>query len=66
MAKEQMAAADAGMEEVQTLKQRKRTRDSVFAGAAAAEGWRPGRALTEKEYDAAISRFLRQAAGGGR
>ena len=58
--------APAGLEEVTALKARKGTKDSVYAGAAAAMGWRPGRMLAEKEYDAAIQAWSRRPAGGGR
>lgn len=46
------------------LKARKETPDAVFAGVLAAKGWKDGKAVTEKEYEAAVEAFLKAPVDG--
>lgn len=43
--------------EISELKRKYRTGRAVYAGVCAAQGWRPGRKLTEEEYAAAVEQF---------
>ena len=40
--------------------------DTVFNGVKAAENWTTGKAVTSKEFDAAIERFLKSPIKKGR
>lgn len=42
---------------LEALRARHRTPPALFEGACAAQGWRPGRQLTEQEYTAAVAAF---------
>jgi len=49
--------------EISELKEIKNTPESVFRGICAAEGWRPGKSVTEAEYDGAVQRFSSRPVG---
>lgn len=49
--------------EISELKEIRNTPESVFRGICAAEGWRPGKSVTEEDYDGAVQRFLRRPVG---
>lgn len=57
----QMAATKAqdgaAAYEVGDLRERKKVSRPVFAGVCIAENWRPGKIVTEKEFDDAVARF---------
>lgn len=42
---------------IDTLRKKHKTGRAVFAGVCAANGWRPGKAITEEEYLAAVAGF---------
>lgn len=42
---------------IEDLKIEKETSDAVFEGVKAASGWKTGKMVTEKEYDAAVKAF---------
>ncbi|EJL38944.1 hypothetical protein PMI08_05228 [Brevibacillus sp. CF112] len=43
---------------VEELQQRHATPSSVFVGVMAAQGWKPGKQVEEKEYVRAVADFL--------
>lgn len=50
--------------EIQELKKRFETPDSVFCGVTTSKGWRPGKMVTEEEYRAAVDGFLKSPTSG--
>lgn len=44
------------------LRKERKLSTGVFCGVCAQEGWRPGKSVTESEFDTAVNRFLK---GGG-
>lgn len=66
MAVNKITDADKAPElfDIQELKQKLKTPDSIFQGAAAAEKWRPGRMVTEEEYKTALDNFLKSPIKG--
>lgn len=57
------ASEPTGLIGVDQLKQIKNTPESVFCGVCAAESWRPGKSVSESEYDQAVKRFLNRPVG---
>lgn len=51
-------ASSETLVEVSKLKVKKKTPDSIFAGVCVAERWRPGKSVSEKDYDDAVKKFL--------
>ena len=49
--------ANAPLHEIGDWKQMKRTSTALYAGACTAQGWKPGKRVTEQEYDSAIAAF---------
>lgn len=49
---------------IEELKVKKKTSQSVFDGTCSANGWKPGKAVTEQEYDLAVAKFLSGGTGG--
>lgn len=43
---------------VEELKAKRNTPDAVFEGTKAANGWKPGKMVTEKEYLQAVEAFM--------
>lgn len=43
--------------EIGELKQRLNVPESIFQGVTAAENWKPGRQVTQKEFEQAVERF---------
>lgn len=48
---------------ISKLKATRNTPESIFRGVCAAEGWRPGKSVSEAEYDAAVQAFLKRPVG---
>lgn len=44
------------------LRKARKLSTGVFCGVCAQESWRPGKSVTESEFDTAVNRFLK---GGG-
>ena len=42
---------------IEKLRSEKNVKRAVFAGVCAAEGWKPGKTVTEAEFLAAVERF---------
>lgn len=42
---------------IEELKDKRKTPSSIFSGMCAAYGWKPGKVVTEEEYDAAVAAF---------
>lgn len=42
---------------IDELKGRRKTPAAVFAGVCLSQGWRAGKMVTEREYDAAVAAF---------
>ena len=42
---------------IDKLRERHKVGRATYAGVCAAQGWRPGRKLTEEEYAAAVEQF---------
>lgn len=63
MAKQEKATPE--LYDIEELRAKRKTSDSVFRGVAAAENWRPGKRVTEGDYDAAVQRFLGAPIGKG-
>jgi hypothetical protein len=53
-----------GLFDIQELKQKLKTPDSIFQGVAAAEKWRPGKMVTEDEYKKVLDNFLKSPIKG--
>ncbi len=51
---------------IETLRKRHGIGRAIFAGACAANGWRPGKALTEKEFLDGIAAFTGTPMHGAR
>lgn len=51
---------------IEDLKRKLGVKDIVFAGVKALNGWHPGKQVTEKEFTAAVQRFVYGAADGRR
>ncbi len=49
--------ASAPLQEIGGWKRMNGTSAALYAGACTAQGWKPGRRLTEQEYDSAIAAF---------
>ena len=56
-ATEEAAARAPELLDIDDLRKRHRTGRAVFAGVCAAQGWRPGKAVTEAEFLAAVRAF---------
>lgn len=52
-----LAVAPQESAALEALRARYKTPPAVFAGVCAAQGWWPGRQLTEQEYTAAVAAF---------
>lgn len=65
MAKQQVDKAAPGLLDVEELGAKRNTPYSVYRGVTAAEKWKPGKRVTEQEYDAAVQRFLGSPMGKG-
>ena len=55
--------ASASLQEIGGWKRMKGTSAALYAGACTAQGWKPGRRVTEQEYDSAIAAFWRHGNG---
>ena len=42
---------------IEQLRSEKNVKRAIFAGVCAAEGWKPGKTVTEAEFLAAVERF---------
>lgn len=51
---------------VETLREKHRITRPVFAGVCAANGWRPGRAMTEEAFLQAVAAFTKAPMGAVR
>lgn len=63
------AKADANAAQYKTIGEMqalKGTPEAIFRGTCIAQGWRPGKMVTEKEYDAAVASFGSAPMGGKR
>lgn len=49
---------------IEDLKNEKMTPDAVFEGTKAANGWKTGKEVTEKDYDEAIEEFKKAPIDG--
>lgn len=65
MAGRKTVAKDTGviLKPIEDWKKEQKVRDSVYEGLKAANGWRAGKQVTEKEFKAAYHAFLCGAAG---
>lgn len=52
--------------EIGELRQKYKIGRDVFAGVCSAQGWRPGKAVTEKEFLGAVKRFNAAPMNGAR
>lgn len=50
--------------DIEQLKNKFDTSDAVYHGVKAAEGWKPGRQVSEKDYAAAVENFLSGSING--
>jgi len=50
---------------IEELQKKNQIKRAVFAGACAANGWKPGKQLTEKEFLEAIAKFTGAPMHGG-
>lgn len=50
--------------EINELMKTKKISRALFAGLCAAENWRPGKMVTEKEFDDAVKRFSQSPIDG--
>lgn len=50
---------------IEELQEKEQIKRAVFAGACAANGWKPGKQLTEAEFLAAIDKFTGAPMHGG-
>lgn len=57
-ATEQAATAAVQLLPIEQLRAKHKTDASVFAGVCSANDWRPGRAVAEKDYLAAVQKFI--------
>ncbi|MBC5745091.1 hypothetical protein FMM74_016315 [Lachnospiraceae bacterium MD308] len=66
MAEKKAAAKDGGviLKPIEDWKKLHKVRDAVFEGLKAANGWRNGKQVTEKEFKAAHHAFSNGAADG--
>lgn len=51
---------------IETLRERHRISRPVFAGVCAANGWKPGRVMTEEAFLQAVAGFTNAPMGGRR
>lgn len=56
--------ASAPLQEIGDWKRMKGTSAALYAGACTVQGWKPGRRVTEQEYDSAIAVFGSTAIDG--
>lgn len=49
---------------IEELKEKNKTPEAIFQGARAAEGWRPGKMVSEEEYQKALDGFLKRPMNG--
>lgn len=61
--KTESTGTENGLVEISKLKASKGTPESVFRGVCAAEGWRPGKSVSEADYDDAVQKFLHRPVG---
>lgn len=62
MAKTQEETVSA-LRDLEPLRLERGISGAVFSGVCAAEGWRPGKRVTESDFDAAVRRFTGSAMG---
>lgn len=60
---ETAASDETELVEVTQLQKNKNTSASVFSGICAAEGWRPGKSVSESDYDRAVKSFMNRPVG---
>lgn len=48
---------------IEELQNKKKTPSSTFSGVCAACGWRPGKMITEEEFDTAVEKFSNSPIG---
>ena len=44
-------------QQIEQLRDEKKVKRAVFVGVCAAEGWKPGKTVTEKEFLEAVEKF---------
>lgn len=49
---------------IQELKKRYKTSEAIFYGVCTMNQWHPGKQVTEKEYQNAVTMFLNNGVGG--
>ncbi len=54
------------MIQIEDLKTKNNTPEHVYSGVCAKMNWKSGKAVTEKEYQAAIEAFLKSPINGGK
>ncbi|MCI8503667.1 MAG: hypothetical protein HFG77_07425 [Hungatella sp.] len=66
MAEKKTTAKDTGiiLKPVEEWKRQHKVKDAVFEGIKAANGWRNGKQVAEKEFEAAKDAFIHGAADG--
>lgn len=52
-----------GLFSIQELKEKKKTPAPIFIGICTAHGWKPGKMVTEADYDAAVKIFSESPIG---
>lgn len=58
------AGANASLNEISEWRRIKRTSAALYAGTCTAQEWRPGKMVTEQEYDTAVAAFGSRAMDG--
>lgn len=48
---------------IEELQKKKKTPSSTFGGICAACGWKPGKMITQADYDSAVEKFSRSPIG---
>lgn len=51
---------------IERLRELKKVSRAVFAGVCAANGWRPGRMMSEKEFTSAVDAFTKAPMTGAK
>ena len=49
---------------IEELKEKNNTPETIFQGVKAAEDWKTGKAVTEEDYKKALNNFLKSPMGG--
>lgn len=64
-AQAEQKAASPEIFTIEQLRSGKKISRAVFAGVCAAQGWKPGKTVTEEEFLAAVGKFTSAPMSGG-